>query len=274
MTTFVARRLRNGSAALLAVLAIGAGVYLYHLALRDTSFLTGWLLVAAFVTLAAYNARKKLPFIPLARSASWLQLHAWLGLVTVAVFLMHAGLTWPTGVLDTLLWLLFVGLLASGIFGLLISRLAPRALTGHGERILFERIPGFRAELAREVEELATASVRELGSGTIASYYSRRLRPFFARPRHLLRHLAGSAAPVRRLQRELRALHRYLSDDGRATVDEIEDRVVAKDNLDFQYAWQGLLKGWLFTHIPLTYAAGIVTVVHIVFVYAFASSSP
>jgi len=274
MTTLAARRLRNGAVTLVALAVVAAAVYLQFLALRDTSFLTGWLLVIAFVVLAAYNLRKKLPFLPLARSASWMQLHLWLGLLTVALFFMHTGLRWPNGALETLLWLLFVGLLVTGVFGIAISRLAPRGLTDHGERILFERIPVFRAQLADEVEALATTSVQELGSGTIASFYSRRLQPFFARPRNVAHHLCGSGAPVHRLRRELRGLERYLSDRGREMLDEIESRVVAKDNLDYQYAWQGLLKGWLFAHIPLTYAAAVVAAVHVVVVYAFASAAP
>ena len=272
MTAFAARRLRNATLSLALLALIGTGTYLYHLALHDDRFVSGWLLVGAFVILAAFNARKKLPFLPLAKAASWLQLHIWLGLLTIAVFAMHAGLGWPKGAVETVLWLLFVGLLASGLFGLLISRIAPRTLTEHGERVLFERIPELRRHLAEEVERLATASVQDLGSGTIASYYVRRLQPYFARPRHVLLHLCGSTAPRRRLQRELRSLERYLSESGRETLNEIEDRVVAKDNLDYQYAWQGLLKGWLFTHVPLTYATAVVAVVHVVLVHAFAAS--
>lgn len=274
MRALAVRRTRNGVIALTGAVLIGGAIYLQHLALRDTSYVTGWLLVAAFVILAAYNVRKKLPFFPLASSSAWLQLHAWLGMVTVAVFFMHAGIGWPDGGLDTLLWLLFVGLLASGVIGIALSRLVPRPLTEHGERVLFERIPLYRAQLAREAEELATSSVQELGSATIATHYARRLRPFFARPRHLLHHLFGSTAPLRRLQRELHALERYLSEGGRETLAELETRVRAKDNLDFHYAWQGLLKGWLFAHIPLTYASAIVAAAHIVLAYAFAGSTP
>jgi hypothetical protein len=274
MKALAAQRLRNATITFAVVVLAGLAVYLHHLNLRDTGFLTGWMLVAAFVILAAYNLRKKLPFLPLAKSATWLRLHAWLGLATVAVFFMHAGIGLPDGGLDTILWLLFVGLLVTGIVGITISRLAPRPLTEHGERVIFERIPRYRAQLAREMEELVTDSLREVGSVTIATHYARRLRPFFARPRHLLYHLCGSKAPIRRLCRELRELERFLSEEGRKTLDEIEARVSAKDNLDYHYAWQGLLKGWLFLHIPLTWAAAVVVAVHVVLAYAFAVQTP
>jgi hypothetical protein len=272
--TIAARRVSYGAAALAVALLAGALSYLYHLALRDSSFLTGWLLVGAFLLLAAYNLRKKLPSLPLGSAATWLRLHAWLGLVTVALFLAHTGPDLPNGGLETALWLLFVALLATGVLGLALSRLVPRPLTEHGERVLFERIPRYRAQLAREVEDLATSAVHDHGSRAIATFYSRRLRPYFARPRHVYRHLLGSGAPLRNLRAELRELERYLSESGRTTLDEIEARVVAKDNLDFHYAWQGLLKGWLFVHVPLTYATAIVAAAHIVLAYAFSAPTP
>jgi hypothetical protein len=272
--TFAARRLRNASLALAALAVAGGTVWLHHLALRDTSFLTGWLLVAAFVVLAGYNLRKKLPFLPLADSASWLQVHLYVGVLAIALFLMHAGLTLPTGVLESVLWVLVVALLVTGLFGIAISRLVPSALTQHGERIIYERIPAFRAQLAREVAELVTSSVEQTASGTVASYYTQRLQPFFAGPRHFWAHLLGSARPRQTMCRELRALERYVDKADLETLDEIEARVLAKDNLDYQHAWQSLLKGWLFLHIPLTYATIVVAAVHVVLAYAFASATP
>jgi hypothetical protein len=45
--------------------------------------------------------------------------------------------------------------------------------------------------------------------------------------------------------------------------------VVEKDRLDFARVYLGLTKGWLFVHVPLTYALIILTVLHVVVVYAF-----
>ena len=43
---------------------------------------------------------------------------------------------------------------------------------------------------------------------------------------------------------------------------QLAEFVRAKDNLDFQRAVQGMLKGWLFVHIPLTYALLLFAAVH------------
>ena len=52
-------------------------------------------------------------------------------------------------------------------------------------------------------------------------------------------------------------------------LDEIQDRVLAKDDLDFQYTWQSLVKGWLLLHLPLSCALVPLVAVHIVVNYAF-----
>lgn len=274
VTSLARRRLRNGTVTLLLLAALAATVYLRQLTLHDTSYLTGWLLIAAFLVLAGYNLRKKLPFLPLASSASWLQLHLYLGLASAVLFLLHTGWTWPGGTFEITLWTLTVGLFVTGLLGLALSRLTPSAITWHGERVIFERIPRLRRQLAEEVEQLATRSVEETASGTIASYYADTLKPYFDRPRHRWYHLLRSKRPVRQLCRQIRTLERYLSEPGRRTLKDIEDAVLAKDNLDFQETWQGLLKGWLFLHIPLTYAVLVAVPLHVVLVYAFGADTP
>jgi hypothetical protein len=272
--TLARRRVRNFSLTLLLFAAVGAAVHLQTVALRDTSALTGWLLVGGFVLLALYNLRKKLPMLPLFDSASWLQVHLYLGLLTAAVFVLHAGWQLPTGRFEGVLWGLSVALFVTGALGIALSRIAPGALTWHGERVIYERIPRLRRELADEVEQLATQSVEETVSGTIAGFYAERLKHYFASPRNRLAHLLGSKRPLHRMCREMTTLERYLTDEGRATLKQIEDCVIAKHNLDFQQTWQGLLKGWLFLHIPLTYAALVAVPVHVVLVYAFAAGTP
>ena len=170
-------------------------------------------------------------------------------------------------------WLLFVAVAGSGIVGLALSRNLPKRLRRHGEQIMFERIPIFRAQLAREVGDLTKQSVTQAASNTIAQYYTSRLQPFFRGPRNVLAHIAGSNEAILRLRREIRSLERYLDESGRETLDEIEWRVAAKDNLDQQYALQLLLKGWLFVHVPLTFSLILVAVVHAVLIYAFDGGS-
>ena len=49
--------------------------------------------------------------------------------------------------------------------------------------------------------------------------------------------------------------------------------MVEKDRLDFARVYLGLTKGWLFVHVPVTYALIVLTVLHVVVVYAFSAGS-
>ena len=83
--------------------------WLYDLSLRDSSFLTGWLLIVGIVLLAIYNVRKKFPILPLLSSAAWLQAHVYLGWLVIVVFLLHTSFKQPSGPIEIALWLLFIG---------------------------------------------------------------------------------------------------------------------------------------------------------------------
>ena len=267
--TYLSRRLWN--IGILGVLALGVALFtvLYDNSLRDSSYLTGWILAAGIAFLAVFNARKKLPFLPLARAAIWLQAHIYIGFLVVLVFLIHTSFALPNGPIEIALWLLFVAVAGSGVIGLVLSRILARRLILRGERIIFERIPVFRARLDREVHDLAQRSVAELASNTMAQYYAKRLHDYFRGPRNFFAHLVRSQAPLQSMRREIRSLERYLNDRGREILREIEDRVVAKNNLDYQHALQLALKTWLFVHIPLTYGLVLIAIVHVMLAYAF-----
>lgn len=271
--TFRARRLWNFSIVGLLALALAGTTVVYDISLRDPSFLTGWYLAGGVAFLAIYNARKKLPFLPLGRSAIWLQAHVYVGLLTVLVFLLHTSFALPNGLIEILLWLLFVAVAGSGVIGIALSRALARLLHQRGKRIIFESIPVFRARLADEVRDLAQQSVSDLASSTIAQYYATRLHGYFRRPRHLFAHLRRSREPLLHMQREIKSLERYLDQKGKDILAQIESRVIAKSNLDFQYALQLVLKLWLFVHIPLTYGLVLVAAVHIVLAYGFAAGT-
>ena len=270
MTPFATRWLRNR--ALLAVTALAlAAIYFRVPALdrQNASLLTGWCLVAAVLCLVLFNARKKLPFIPLFSAASWLQFHAYVGVFATGIFLLHTGFKVPRGVFDCVLWAFFVLLALSGFFGLWLSRVLPHRLRNHGEAVLFERIPVYRARLADEIEALAEGSVKESGSVVIADLYLNRLKRFLAGPGSVLGHIFESRRPLAGLRRELRAVERYLPPAGREKLAAIEERLVVKDALDYQHAIHVVMKGWLFVHVPLAYGILLLIAVHIILFYAF-----
>jgi len=269
MMRFALRRWRN-LIILLCVSVVTVIVYtVYWLQLRHTGFITGWTLFLLMLALAGYNARKKLPFLPLVSSANWLQFHLYAGFFTFVLFLLHVRFRVPAGTLEVILAGLYCAVFGSGIVGLGLSRAIPARLTTRGEEVIFERVPMLRRRLGEELEGLIARAVASTASVTLPDFYARRLLAFFEGPRHFWWHLAQSNRPVHTLLNELLDSYRYLSAAEQKIADEIADLIRIKDDLDYHSAHQALLKYWLFVHIPLTYSLLLVALLHGVMVYAF-----
>jgi hypothetical protein len=71
------------------------------------------------------------------------------------------------------------------------------------------------------------------------------------------------------LLEEIGEIKKYLSPLEKSSAVELAALVREKDTLDLHRAMQLLLKGWLFVHIPLTYAMLVFAALHVVVVYAF-----
>ncbi len=261
------KRMRRRRSLFLLILAVATVLYAWaHLSL-ETRLLpaargSGILLFVLTCGLALFNARKKLPFIPLMSATTWMQVHIYAGFFAALVFLFHTGFRAPTGGLEIVTYVLFAAVALSGVFGLALSRFLPPRLTAHGENVVFERIPGMIVSLRREVEQLIVAAEARTHSTTIAEFYEARLAGFFARPRHLWSHLVSSPKPLNSLLERIDALDRYLDEDERETSARIAGLVRAKSNLDHQWHLQGLLKVWLFAHIPLSFALLLFAAIH------------
>ena len=273
VTNLPARRRR---AAQLTFLAGAVLVFLFasrSLALRDTAFLSGWSLLGGVLFLSLYNVRKKLPYPPLGRSSSWLQIHVWIGWIALLLFGIHLGFRIPNGLFEGILAGTFLLVAGSGIAGLLLSRALPSRLTVRGEEVLFERIPAFRGQLRERAEALALDQTRSSRNPVLRDLYFRRLAAFFAAPRHFWRHLLQSGRPLHHLLEEIGSLDRYLNEEERGVARKLDDLVRTKDALDYHRAMQGLLKGWLFVHVPLTFALLVFAFVHLVLVHAFSAGA-
>ena len=84
--------------------------------------------------------------------------------------------------------------------------------------------------------------------------YTNHLRDFFQGPRNFTAHLIGSQRPLKRLTDEIDNLSSYVDQQSQEKLAAIKNLVVEKDRLDFARVYLGLTKGWLFVHVPVTYA--------------------
>ena len=248
----------------LILLSLGAlfGWQALRTALRPDAIYTGLLLLAIVLGLTLFNARKKLPFLPLIRAATWLQIHIYAGWLSLFIFLLHIHFRVPSGPLEITLAGVFCLVVFSGFFGLYISREMPPRMARSGEPLLYDRIPAFRLQIKQKVEELIRQAEAESSSSTLGDFYVNRLRGFFTRIPNALSALGAADRGLHALLAELDALNRYLDEREKAITLELRDWIETKQNLDFQYASQRLLRLWLFVHIPSTYSLILLGIAH------------
>ncbi|MGI9088045.1 MAG: hypothetical protein ACR2HH_09955 [Chthoniobacterales bacterium] len=262
MSPLLVRRICfTGGLLVLSVITI-FGWWLLLAALRPAAIYSGLLLFAIVLALTFFNARKKLPFLPLIRAAVWLQVHIYAGWFALLVFLLHIQFRFPRGPLELTLALVFSIVMLSGILGLYISREIPPRMARSGEALVYERIPALRLHIQHEVEALVRLAEKETDSSTLGDFYVRYLRNFFVRIPSPLTALAAADRSLHEPLAEFNALDRYLNEREKTIANEIRDWMETKQNLDFQYAAQRLLKLWLFVHIPFTYSLLVLGFAH------------
>ncbi len=269
MKSFVSRRLRN--LALLALALAPITWFLLESAARlgRPDFISGYLLLVSIVFLALYNLRKKAPIAVAFSSASWLQLHTYVGLGTAVLFGLHVDWRLPDGILESLLATLYWLTFLSGVVGLIWTRTVPKQLARVSEEFVYERIPALRQQIYERAQQVVLETVRATGNNTLGEFFSERLQGYLEKPRGLGYWLRPTSEVRKRLLAELTEVTRYLSEPERQAGEQIFSLVRRRDDLDYHAALQWRLKAWLFMHIGLTYPLVMVAVVHGLVVHLF-----
>ena len=256
-------------------------VWIYGNGLRDPRYLDGWVLAGGMsVQLYFHIAIKRASLSP--KSAMrWRKIHIFLGYLLIAAFISHSDFSLPDTGFEWALWTDFVLVSLSGIFGTYLAW-SLKAKGRIDDGVSYDRIPTRRAELAREVDaavaetDLAAAQIALPGlphDAWIIDLYTNHLRDFFQGPRNFAAHLIGSQRPRKRLIDEIDSLSRYVDQQSQEKLAAIKILVVEKDRLDFARVYLGLTKAWLFVHVPVTYALIVLTVLHVLVVYAYSSGA-
>jgi hypothetical protein len=266
----------------LLVAAISGGlvwlVWIYGNSLRDPRYLDGWILAGGMGLQLGFHIAIKTAFLSPKSIKRWQKFHVFLGYVLIASFVSHCDFSLPDSGLEWALWTAFVLVTLSGIFGIYLAW-SLRARHGLDAPTVYD-VPTRRAELARNMQAVVTQPDQSTSAiplpplpddAWIADLYTNRLRDFFHRQRNLKAHLIGSRRPLKLLTDEIDTLARYAGKQNQSKLAAIKDLVVEKDRLDFAAVHFALTKGWLFIHVPVTYALIVLTVLHVLVVYAFSS---
>ena len=278
---YLARRTVQG----LLIAAISGGlfwlVWIYGNGLRDPRYLDGWVLAGGMSLQLCFHIGIKTVSLSPKSAMRWRKIHIFLGYLLIAVFISHSDFSLPETRFEWALWVCFVLVTLSGVFGTYLAW-SLHAKCEIDERVGYDRIPALRAELARNAE-VAVAKTYPAAAeialpapphdAWIMDLYTTHLRDFFQGQRNVTAHLIGSQRPLKRLTDEIDNLSRYVDQQSQEKLAAIKSLVVEKDRLDFARVYLGLTKGWLFVHVPVTYALIVLTVLHVLVVYAFSSGA-
>jgi hypothetical protein len=256
--------------AILAFLAVGT-FELFSVMLIRSQNIVGWILFFLILFLAAYQIRKKFSFLPVGSASQWLNIHIVVAFLSFFLFYLHAGINIPNGMFEIILFILYLSVFVSGVIGFILSRTIPPRLTSRGEEVIFERIPLYLSRIRNNVEDALFTAEGEKTSQIISEFYLKNLRNYFLQPANLARHLFHSEHHKQQLLHKISELERFLTDSEIQVARQISEQVSLKDDIDYQYSLQAVLKLWLFIHVPLTYSLILFALFHAIVASAFSS---
>lgn len=105
---------------------------------------------AFIVVCLLLGARKKVPTWRVGRAETWMRAHLWLGLASLPLILFHSGFRFG-GTISTLLMVLFLLIIASGVVGMLLQHYLPRRMLKElPMETVYEEIPHVLDQLRLE----------------------------------------------------------------------------------------------------------------------------
>lgn len=264
-----------------ALVVVPAGVLLWlvwlcGIGLRDQRYFDGWLLAAGMGVQLCFHVATKVGRLSPVAAARWRTVHIFVGYLVIVAFASHVNLSWPDSLLEWALALGFVLVAASGVAGTCLAWWL-KARGTIDPALTLDGIDARRSELARAAE--ATAMHSQPVAATmlpappyeswIADLYATRLRDYFAAPCSIAGHLIGSRSAIKRLSAEIDELSGYLDEPGRAKLADLQRLAVERRRLDSMNVQLRLGEAWLLIHVPVTYTLIVLSVLHILVVYAF-----
>ncbi len=225
--------------------------------------LTFGIVGSAFMVFSGLLAgRKKVPVWRLGRAQTWMRGHLWLGLLSLPIIFFHAGFRFG-GPLTSVLMVLVIIVVASGIFGAILQHYVPNIMTAQvPSETIFEQIDHVRAQFVSDADELIAATeaaaTGEEGVAPLSSFYQREMRPFL-QSRGARHQLLSNRDRAHSTFEGLRMLLPAEAQEATKKLEQIceEERQLRRQSL--LHHW---LHGWLMLHIPLSFALLLLGVVH------------
>ena len=229
---------------------------------------TGLAGLAGVVVVMTYPLRKQIYRRRAGALRYWLLAHVYFGALAGILLFMHAGFQ-TGGLLTTLLYFSFVGVILSGLFGIVSYIVAPRILTRiEGEPLLIEDLIGRRSELKEELETITNKSEGWLRE-EIEERVSKRFlsKAFIIRQLFQLKELKSLLAEARGQFKERTT--RTATDSERVILLESVETAATLSRVDALIFVHRLLRIWIAPHVITTSLMLALMLVHIIQVVFF-----
>ncbi|MCU1265088.1 MAG: 4Fe-4S binding domain, Cyclic nucleotide-binding domain protein [Acidobacteria bacterium] len=231
-------------------------------------WVTGLIGLSGVIVVMTYPVRKQIYRRRAGALRYWLLAHVYFGTIATVLLFMHAGLH-TGGLLTTLLYLAFVGVILSGLFGIVSYTVGPRVLTSiEGEPLLIEDLTARRSELKSDL-----STIIEKSEGWLREEIEERVRKRFLSKRFVLGQLL-CREELKRLLAHARGefkerTTRLATDAERATLLESVETAATLSRVDALIFVHKLLRIWIAPHVISTSFMLALMLVHIVQVVFF-----
>jgi hypothetical protein len=123
----------------------------------------GFVGFAFMIYAAALGARKRVPTWRLGRAKAWMRGHLWLGLLSLPMILFHGGFHFGGGLTSVLMLLLIISV-ASGVYGRVLQTWIPKKMTTDVPlETIYDEISHVRRLLREEADRAMEALCGDLG---------------------------------------------------------------------------------------------------------------
>ncbi len=201
----------------------------------------------------------------LGRAQPWLQFHIYGGALAALLMFMHTGFRVPHGVLTWWLWLLTIMVTVSGLLGVILQKWIPKILSsGLAIEVLYERIP----ELIVELREKANAIIQTCAE-PVREFYRKEVAVALARPQPRFIYYIDITGGIHRRIKQFDYLRGLLSGEEKEKLDQLQAFYRTKLEIDAHYTLQRTLRWWLLLHVPLSLAALMLMVIHVLAVWYY-----
>jgi len=232
---------------------------------------SGYGLLVLLLLLALFNIKKRLSILPLLGTGyGWHQMHIISGMIAIAIYFLHVESWWPPSGYERWIAACFYLAVISGISGLIIQTYYPKRLTEIEEEIIFERIPDAVAEVREKAMHEVESTVAITRSETLLRFYTESLDHYFRRPQFLFSHLIASQSADFWIKKHFQPIRHFCNKDELESLQKLEVLAKTKNYLDQQYAYQLIMKLWLFIHVPSVLALLLFVFWHLLLVNIYA----